>query len=221
MTNYKNGGIDMTKYAYIPRIEGIVFSDPCYDESVWCQYRQDFTASSWPLKLESHSEDGLLFFDLSLGRPTVLGESNISLEGDTYRVAFPARYELDTVELGMDTACIFCGSLKNWDLFSEEAAIHTGSDGLFGNLFVFTCKGEQDPAGYILTGAVDSDFVNEEDLFATFLSSFEGHEISGKTYENILNRKNLQYQMLLSQENSHAKAAEQKQGPEKESDFER
>ena len=197
----------MTKYAHIPSIDGVVFSDPCYDSTVWCQYRKDFQDSNWYMKLDSSREDDLIFFQMHLGRNTMCADTNVTFEEDTYRIAYPKRYDVDHAELGMDTARMFCGSKENWDEFSEEAAIHTGSDGIFGNLFIFTCIGEQNPAGFILTGAVDSLFAREVDLFATFVSSFEGTEISKEQFDKAVDRKNLSYKMLASKENMTANQA--------------
>lgn len=206
----------MEKYAHIPQIEGVVFSDPAYDETVWCQYRKDFRASSWYLKMDTAREDDLILFKMSMGRCTMAADTNITMEEDTYQIAFPERYETDHAELGMDTAAMYCGSKKNWDMFSEEAALRTGTDGIFGNLFIFTCKGETDPVGFILTGAVDPLFIREDDLFASILSSFDGNEISKDQYLEATDRSNLTYRLLHSQEMQSAHPVNNKKTPGKE-----
>lgn len=204
-----------TRYAKIPEIkEGVVFSDPWYEADVWCQYRQAFKAKDWLMQFTSRKEDGLVYFEMKLGRPTA--SRNVSLkdgEDGNYKISYPGYYDLKSVELGMDTACIFCGNMENWNTFGESGALRTGTDGMFGDLMVFTCKGEEEPAGFLLMGVLDDMFGNEEDIFKHLNASFNGQEISKEQYTELSAPAALRYQVYAAMEAGHARKA---QAPTKE-----
>lgn len=203
-----------TEYAKIPIIhEGVVFSDPSYDENVWCQYRKDFNDTNWLMKLDTRNEDGCLFFDLYLGRPTVVANLRIEeLDDDNLSITFPARFEVQDYELGIDTAEIFCGQKENWDAWAQEGAICTGADGMFGSLTVFTCKGETAPAGFLLMGSVDGAMIGGPELFQHLCASFNGTKIREKEFAEQTNIDNLVYKLLQARELRHSAAAERPEG---------
>lgn len=60
----------------------------------------------------------------------------------------------------------------------EEASIYTAADGLFGDLYIFTEKGEEDPEGFLFMGSIDGGITDEEELFRTIVAAFEGQEIN-------------------------------------------
>ena len=194
----------MEKYGYIPQIEeGVVFSDPWYDADVWCQYRKDFSESNWLMRMETkrNEEYSCLDFDLFIGRPTVMSSVEVNHHGaESFSLSHLGHHEITEAEIGMDTARIFCGSGKNWRLFGESAALHTGTDGFFGALFIFTCKGEDTPAGFVLMGNIDENFANEESLFRHMLSGFDGKEISREEYLQKTSLDTLANKILLSNE---------------------
>lgn len=193
--------MDKTRYAYILNLKGgIVFSDPCYDENVWCQYRKEFQAFNWLMKLTTKEESDILYFNLCIGRPTVHGSVEVSDDEEGINIRCPQRYEFKDQELGIDTARIFCGSKKNWDAFKEEASIYTAADGMFGTLLTFTTKGEQDPAGFVLLGALDSSITNSEELFRTLTSSFDGKEISKELYDIQTNTNSMAFKIAVASE---------------------
>lgn len=195
----------MEKYAQIPFIpNGVVFSDPHYNESVWCQYRKDFRADNWLMKMESKTEDKFISFVLTLGRSTVLSSVETKDTLDGLQINYPARYDTQAVQLGMDTAKIFCGLQNAWETHSEEAAIRTGTDGLFGDLMVFTCKGEQDPSGFLLIAGVEEIFMDENELFRHLVSSFSGLEISKEQFTSRINPNALEVKLLTASEVRHA-----------------
>jgi len=200
----------MSRFAEISKIRsGIVFSDPCYDESVWCQYRNHMSASDWMMSQESKcSGDGYHDFEIKIGRPTVLGQVKFEEKDDGLLISFPAHYEINHFELGMDTACIFCGNLDNFDQFGREAAIHTGSDGLFADLYEFKVKGEDKPIGFVLLGSVDSDLVDELSLFQSFTAGFDGKEVSRDEFEKRISESNLDYIKLRNHELASSKLHE-------------
>lgn len=212
----------MEKYAQIAVVEkGVVFSDPWYGENVWCQYRKAFHDTDWLLKLETKSEEGYLSFNMTLGRPTVLAGLKFEPAEVGYVVQYPSRYDLQTVELGMDTAKIFLGLKEQWDLavgMRESASIGTGTDGLFGDLQVFTCKGEDAPAGFFLSAGLDEIFMDEEELFQYFLSSFNAKEMEPEMFARRTDPKSIAVKMLASAESKHAldAVAKQKKAPDKE-----
>ena len=198
----------MQKFGQIPIIhDGVVFSDPWYDETVWCQYRKEFTATDWFLKIDTKSENGFISIQMVLGRPTVLASVMTKEVDGGLQINFPGRYEVKDVEIGMDTASIFCGTKEHWDNFAEEASIHTGTDGIFGDLMVFTCKGENDPAGFLLTAGLEENFMDEQELIEHFFSSFNAKEITPEMFQHRTSSKSLAYQMNLSAEVKHAKEA--------------
>lgn len=196
----------MEKYAYIPKINrGVVFSDPSYDKKVSCQYRKEFSDINWLMKLETEKftwdkDFSTVDFNLFIGRPTMINLTQLKPDEDRVSLYTSQHYDIKDVEIGMDTACIFCGSMENWRQFPEEAAISTGTDGLFGNLFVFTCKGDDTPVGFLLFGSIDECFATEEDLFNNFVSSFDGLELSKEEFNFRSNLKSLPNKVILSNE---------------------
>lgn len=198
-----------TRYAIIPEIQkGVVFSDPWYKDDVWCQYRHAFQAKDWMMQLDAKTEDGTVYFQMKLGRPTAChGVKAIDTEEGGYRLLYPGIYQIQDVEIGMDTARIFCGTMENWDMFGESGALHTGTDGFFGDLMVFTCEGEDHPAGFLLMGVLDKDFGNEEEIFKHMNASFNGQEISQELYQKTVNPNSMQYKLHAAQELQHAKTA--------------
>lgn len=194
----------MEKYAHIPFIEdGVVFSDPWYKEDVWCQYRKEFTDSNWLMKLKTtvDREEDYMEFTLSLGRPTMMGTTRINEKPDkSLTLSYLSHYGVSNVEIGMDTAQIFCGSRKNWDLFKEEASLHTGTDGFFGDLMVLTCKGEDVPAGFVLMGGIDLTMADEEELFRHMVSGFDGQEITKEVFAEKTDLSSLANRLLMSNE---------------------
>ena len=198
-----------TRYAKIPEIQkGVVFSDPWYDGDVWCQYRKAFSAKDWLMKMDSHIEDGCVYFEMKIGRPTVARGVNTSEREDgSVGIAYPGVYDLNQVELGMDTACIFCGNMENFKTFGESGALRTGTDGMFGDLMIFTCKGETEPNGFLLMGVLDEDFGNEEDIFKHMNASFNGQEITQELYAELTSPDSLGYQLCAAQEAKHANVA--------------
>ena len=196
----------MEKYAQIPKIsKGLVFSDPGYDEAVWCQYRRDFQARDWLMKMESHADAGILNFSLKIGRPTVQSWVRAEETETGFKMFCPNFYDVKEAELGMDTARIFCGQRENWDSFAEEASIHTMSDGFFGDLMEYTCKGENTPAGYLLVGYMDADVMDEQELFQHFAAGFDAQEISHELYSEKIAPQSLEFRIAASSELNHAK----------------
>lgn len=212
-----------TKYARIPEIKkGVVFSDPWYKADVWCQYRKSFSAKDWVMELQSRVEDGYVYFQMKLGRPTASRGVNTSKRDDgSVGIAYPYIYNIDQVELGMDTACIYCGNMENWQKFGEAAAIRTGTDGMFGDLMVFTCRGETDPAGFLLMGVLDESFGNEEEIFKHLNASFNGQEITQELYSELCSQDSLSYQLCAAREAKHANVARFPQREDNEKEPER
>lgn len=195
----------MEKYAQIPVIEkGVVFSDPSYDENVWCQYRKQFTDTNWLMKFETSKEDGFISFQMTLGRPTVLSGVEVSQDREGMNISYPARYNTEQVEIGMDRAKMFCGLKEHWDNFGVSAAISTGTDGYFGDLTVFTCKGEDAPAGFFLIGGIGEIFMDEKALFSHLTGCFNAKEISQERFLNQVDPKSLALRVLAGSEVRHA-----------------
>ena len=206
--------MDNTRYAYILSLnDGIVFSDPCYDENVWCQYRREFQAFNWLMRLTTREESGILSFDLCIGRPTVHAGVKVSEVDDGTNIHWPQRYEFKDQELGIDSARIFCGSKKNWDEAKEEASIYTAADGKFGTLLTFTTKGEKNPAGFVLLGSLDSGITNSDELFRTLTSSFDGKEISKELYDIQTNPESLALKLSVAAEVQSARLSDAKHTP--------
>lgn len=216
-----------TRYAEIPQLrKGIAFSDPSYDSTVWCCYQKEFYPSSgWVMKMETtRDDDGYVDFALSLGRRTTMSGLRVVENEEGAAIHHYAHHEIESKEIGIDTARVFVGSLENFEKWGEEASIYTAADGLFGDLQVITCKGEEEPAGFLLMGSVDGNITNEDDLFRTIASAFDGHEIDELRFEKLTNREDLQLRMDLAKEIKNAKDLEKpgKSQPEKgKNDLER
>lgn len=201
----------MKIYGQLPEIRnGVVFSDPAYDEKAWCQYRKEFQDKNWLISLDTKSEYDILTFTMTIGRPTILAGVQTLESGDGFQVSRPERFSSQTVELGMDTACIFCGLKENWDAFAQEAALHTGTDGLFGTLIVFTCKGEDAPAGFLLFGDVDEQLINEQALCQHLLAGFDAKEITPEQFAAKTRQSSLEMRLLRSSEMAHANSQKSK-----------
>lgn len=195
------------RYAEIPEIKtGIIFSDPSYGPDIWCQYRKEFAASGWGMKLKTlRDESDYIEMTLCVGRRTLLSGLSVEEADGQVSVSYPARFRTDHYEIGIDTAKVFVGTLSSFRQWGEEGSIYTGADGLFGDLQVFTCKGEEKPAGFLLTSAVDGSLTTEEELFQTLLSSFQGQEIDKSRFDEITDRNHLSVRLQASAELSHAK----------------
>lgn len=203
----------MTKYerfAEVPQIKkGVAFSDPSYDASVWCQYRKEFQASDWVMKMEStRDEYDYVDFTLMLGRKTCLSGTSINETEQGKSFSYYKHYGVKEAELGCDTASIFVGSLDNFENWAEEGSVYTAADGLFGNLYEFGDKVTGEPAGYLLIGSVDSAVTNEDDLFQTIRSSFDAIEVSKERYEQLTDKEDFDLKLDLAKEIAQANALE-------------
>lgn len=193
----------MEKFAHIPQIDGVVFSDPWYGPETWCQYRKAFSESNWLLRMESKLDPEYNFteFTLYLGRPTMMSATKLKENKKSdLMLSSLAIYDTKEYEIGMDTAQIFCGSMRNFEQFGESIALHTGSDGFFGGLIVLTCKGEDNPAGFVLRGGIDAMFADSEELFRHMVSGFDGQEISKEVYAQKTDLSSLENKVLFSNE---------------------
>jgi len=209
----------MSKYAFFENISsGVVFSDPLYGEDVWCQYRKAFTDKNWYMQLDCKKEPhyGFLDFKIVFGRPTLVGNTRFEETPDSISTYTPKHYALKSVELGIDSAHIFCGSMKDFKEFGESIAISTGGDGMFGELYELTLRGDEKPVGYVLFCSFDPTFMSENDFFKHLLSSFEGKEISREDFEYGVSPKNLKNRLLLSSELASLQEKKGKGSPDKD-----
>lgn len=194
----------MSRYAHIDQIKsGVVFSDPWYKEDVWCQYRKAFTDTNWYMKEDFKVSDGKypsLQFQLLMGRPTLVNSTRFEEGPDGISIFGPMRYQIDQVELGIDSARMFCGSYEDFQKYGETVAFRTGGDGMFGDLFVFTIPGDDAPAGFALFCAFEPGIITENKFLGTVLASLRGKEISEKEFLQGISPKNLGNRMLLANE---------------------
>ena len=207
------------RFAEIPQIRrGVVFSDPFYGSDVWCQYRKEFNpSSSWAMKMESaRDEDGYAYFTLLMGRGSVLSGLRLVDYEEGAAIHHYAHHVLESKDIGADTARVFIGSLDCFERFGNEASIYTAADGLFGELQVVTCKGEQEPAGFLFMGEIDTAVTDEDDVFRTVTAAFDGHEIDRERFEKITDPNSLEVRKELAKEVRHAKAFEQGEKPKTE-----
>lgn len=198
-----------TRYAEIPQLmKGVAFSDPSYDSTVWCCYQKAFNPTSgWVMKMETtRDEDGYVDFALSLGRKTTMSGLKVVEDEEGMAIQHYKHHQIESKEIGIDTARVFVGSLENFEKWGDEASIYTAADGLFGDLQIITCKGEEEPAGFVLMGAVDGGITNEDDLFLAVTSAFDGHEIDQHRFEELTSRSDLQLRIELAKEIEKAKA---------------
>jgi len=203
----------MTKYAFFPAIKsGVAFTDPWYKEDVWCQYRKDFKDFNWYMKMDAQQTyPGITDLLITFGNGIVAGR--VSPEQTTESLSFthPAHYNVQSVELGIDSARMFFGSLKDLQEYGESIAFRTGGDGLCGDLYVFTAKGMDQPSGFLLSCSFTDEFVTAEDVFRHLVSSFEGQEITKAKFTNFVSPSNLMNRMVLT--NELKAGAQEKQGP--------
>lgn len=208
-----------TRYAEIPQIrKGVAFSDPSYDSTVWCCYQKEFYPSSgWVMKMEStRDEDGYVEFALFLGRRTTMSGLRVSDNGEYAAIHHYAHHQLEAKEIGIDTARVFVGNLDNFEKWGEEGSIYTAADGLFGELQVITCKGEEEPSGFLLMGGIDPDVTDADDMFHTVVAAFDGHEIDRERFEKITDRNDLEVRKELAKEIRRASAFEKADKPQPE-----
>lgn len=200
----------MSRYAHFDSINsGVVFSDPLYDENVKCQYRKAFKDQNWFMKLDSSiGEYDSLLFDMTFGRSTLLSTLKMENTNDGTNIRFPVHYKMEDVELGIDSAQMFCGSLDDFNNFGESIAFDTGGDGLFGNLFTFTVRGEDAPSGFLLFGNFSKEFMTEDHLFNHFVSSFNGREITEKEFLEGISDKNINNIIKLVEESGNSNTNE-------------
>ena len=197
------------RYAEIPMLKGgVVFSDPFYGPEVWCQYRKKFhPSSSWVMRMESScDDDGFAEFALFLGRRSTMSGLRVSEDGEHMAICHYKHHNLETKEIGADTACVYIGSMYGFEQWGEVAAIKTGADGLFGELYVVTCEGEDEPAGFLFMGAIDTVVTDEDKLFRTVVSAFDGREINRERFEVLTNRNDPEVRKALAKETHHAKS---------------
>ena len=202
------------RFAEIPQVRGgVAFSDPSYSADVWCCYQKAFNPSSgWVMKMEStRNEDGYAEFALMVGRKSVL--SGLRLDEDAGTIHHYAHHAIDAKEIGIDTARVYCGSLHGFQEWGEEASIYTAADGLFGDLYVVTCKGENQPSGFLLMASVDTAITDENDVFRTVTAAFDGHEIKRERYEKLTDPSSLEVRKEIAKEVRLAKAVEQAEKP--------
>lgn len=211
----------MKRFAEIDQIKtGVVFSDPYYDESVWCQYRTPLEAKDWLMSQEvTYSDDGWYGFEVKIGRPTMMNFVTVkATEASELVFSMPSFYSAKQHELGMDTACIFCGTAENFNAFGESAAIHTGSDGFLADLFVIYAAGTEQPVGFVLEGVLDSSWTNESSLFEHLTSGFGGKEISLQQYNALTSPTNSTYCKMWNEEFQAAKKLNMSQYMKNQSD---
>ena len=205
-----------TRWAEIPQLKGAAFSDPMYQDDVWCQYRRDFNPScGWVMRMETTRDDmGIVEFALSLGRPTVMSGLSVIDNGESTSIKHYKHHAIENYDVEIDSARVFIGSHHNFEKWGEEASIQTGADGLFGELHVISCKGEDEPAGFLL-GGIDGDVTNEDELFRTVTAGFDGHEIDKARFEQLTNPNDLVMRLELAKEVRRANALEKPEKPDK------
>ena len=204
------------RFAEIPQVRGgVAFSDPSYSADVWCCYQKAFNPSSgWAMRMESSlDEDGYVEFMLFLGRRSTMSGLRVVENEQGASIHHFAHHEIEVREIGIDTARVYCGSLCGFQEWGEEASIYTAADGLFGELRILTCKGEDEPAGFLLMGAVDGAITDEDELFRTVTAAFDGHEIDRERFEKITDPNSFEVRQAIDKEIRHAKAIEQGEKP--------
>ncbi|MBQ9955186.1 MAG: hypothetical protein IJO87_07125 [Eggerthellaceae bacterium] len=204
------------KYAEIPQVRGgVAFSDPDYSPDTWCCYQRAFNPSGgWIMKMESaRDEDGYVEFALTLGRRSMMSGLRVVENGEGAVIRHLAHHQLEAKAIGCDTARVFVGSLDCFERWGEEASIYTAADGLFANLQVVTCKGEDEPAGFLLIGAIDGGITSEDELFRTIVSAFDGHEIDRSRFAKLVDPNSLEIRRELVKELRRARAFEQGEKP--------
>lgn len=197
------------KYAEIPQVRGgVAFSDPTYSSNVWCCYQRAFNPSSgWVMSMKpTRDEDGFVEFALILGRRSMMSGFKVVENDEGAVIHHLAHHQFEGREIACDTARVFVGSLDNFEKWGEEASVYTAADGLFGQMYEVSCKGEDEPAGFLLMGAVDGGITDEDELFRTIVSAFGGYEIDRERFEKLIDPNDLGVRKELAKEIRRASA---------------
>lgn len=174
------------KRAHIPFLNGIIISDPSYSNDVWCRYESNVVGKDWSMFFDSHTtadnefpEFSYIDFSLIIGNEEIA--SRIRKIDD--RIVYPAKLEVNSFEIGMDTACFCCGAKDKVNHFGEMMAINTGTDGLLGDVYEFKLNGKVEAIYFM--GSIDASFIDERGLFQHFKSGFDAIEKEQTLQENI------------------------------------
>lgn len=203
-----------TRYAVLSPIKkGIVFSDPCFDDVVYWQYRKEFQSTGWLMKLETTVDtNNVIDLRLSIGRKTLMAGIQFEKDGSGREfTTYPGNYRFDEVEIETDRPKVFVGTMENFLLQGEDGAIYTGASGLFGDLYVFTNRGEQTPAGFLLLASVDGAVINQDEFFDTIRSSFDAVEIEKEAYEAAIDQNTISFKLARLEELKTAQTASKEQ----------
>ena len=84
---------------------------------------------------------------------------------------------------------------------------------MFGELQVVTCKGEDEPSGFLLMGGIDPDITPADDMFRTVTAAFGGHEIDRERFEKLVDPNSLEMRKQFAKELRRARAFEQGEKP--------
>ena len=171
----------LKKEAIIEELDGIVVSDPWYGKDVWCRYESDIQASNWKLEFECEIEHDneynfdTVVFNVKLGKPEIISKIKMNDNGFSY----PSTLDIKEYTIGMDTACFCIGSKKNYEKYGNGMAINTCTDGILGDVYEMKLKmlNSKQPDAILFMGAIDADFINQEELFKAICRGFDGKEL--------------------------------------------
>lgn len=160
--------------ARIEHLDGLAFSDPSYDRDVWCRYEHVGTIDDWEVELRAKEvtekyedmEFQTVAFSLALSRDAFTRDV-VSVGEDLRTLSYIRGFEVVEVEIGMDTACVWCGvpgvEPGGWQ---PEGSLCTGTDGSFATAYEFKKDGEL--YALVLLGEVDPLFASPESLWEFF-----------------------------------------------------
>ena len=146
---------------------GIIFSDPWYNNLVECRYQNTKEMKNFILTiLTTPSEEFKDYYSVAIALLHPQAFTSIRISDELNSFSIPENFEIKDFEIGIDTATVIIGS--NHDFIEP---IHTGSDGLLGTLFEIN-NPNKEYCGIVFLGAFDVDFITPEELIKVLKYNF-------------------------------------------------
>ena len=170
----------------IKDLNHIVISDPTYNEDVWCRYeKNNLKEKDWLVNLDIYPVETKIdkFYVKSIDFTLLIqkNEKDCSLD-DNGKLKYLKNIKLEKYTIGIDSACVALGINENakeiinsQEEWQPPCAIKTGADGDFGTVFEGTKNGKL--CFLLVTGSIEEEFINENELFDYLTNQFKIKEL--------------------------------------------